>query len=68
MYRLTWQASTLITGVQHMAAAIVLAWVALTQMGAYLRLAVGTCRQPPHNHTYRQNTKVTVHKVRLLSL
>lgn len=46
-YILTWQTSTLITGVQHMAAAIVLAWVALTQMGAYLCLAVGTYRQQP---------------------
>jgi hypothetical protein len=42
MLPLTWQASALITGVQHMAAAIILAWIALTQMGAYLHLTMGT--------------------------
>jgi hypothetical protein len=43
---LTWHAGTFINGVQHVAAAIILAWVALTQMGADFYLTVVTCGQP----------------------
>jgi len=42
---LTWHAGTFINGVQHVAAAVILAWVALAQMGADFYLTVGTCRQ-----------------------
>jgi len=42
---LTWHASTFINGVQHVTAAIILAWVALAQMGADFYLTVDTCGQ-----------------------
>jgi len=42
---LTWQAGAFINGIQHVAAAIVLTWVALAQMGADFYLTVDTCGQ-----------------------
>ena len=42
---LTWHAGTFINGVQHVAAAVILARVALAQMGTDFYLTVDTCRQ-----------------------
>jgi hypothetical protein len=42
---LTWHAGTFIDGVQHVAAAVILAWIALTQMGADFYFTVDTCGQ-----------------------
>jgi hypothetical protein len=46
LHQLTWQAGTFIIGVQHMATAIVLAGITLTEMGAELCLTVDTCHKP----------------------